>query len=166
MGSTSDENQKLLQPAHQHAARYSSDQGEGSAAENQVQPEPEVPWYKVVFGILLVVAAGCSFTAANVVQKIICPSLNFWSLLLIRSITQMVVMAGHLTITRTNFLGPKESKNKIFLQGVFGGMLLLAIFVAVKHVPLGNASAIFFCTPVSYFINFIPKKFEFLISKF
>ena len=28
-------------------------------------------------GILLVILAGCSFTAANVIQKIICPSLSF-----------------------------------------------------------------------------------------
>ena len=40
----------------------------------------------------VVVLAGCSFTAANVAQKIICPSLDFWSLFLIRSLTQMIVM--------------------------------------------------------------------------
>ena len=58
-------------------------------------------------------------------------------------------MACHLLKTKTPWLGPREARNKIFLQGLFGGMLLLAIFVAVRHVPLGNASAIFFCTPVS-----------------
>ena len=40
----------------------------------------------------------------------------------------------------------------IFCQGTFGGLLLLFIFVAIQHVPLGNASAIFFCTPVATFI--------------
>jgi len=40
----------------------------------------------------------------------------------------------------------------IFLQGFVGGLLLLSIFVAVKQLPLGNASAIFFCTPVATFI--------------
>ena len=109
-----------------------------------------MPFYKVVCGILLVVLAGSAFTAANVIQKIICPSLNFWSLFLIRSLTQMTIMLSHLLWTKTYIFGPREARVKIFFQGTFGGLLLLAIFVAVKHVPLGNASAIFFCTPVSF----------------
>jgi drug/metabolite transporter (DMT)-like permease len=38
------------------------------------------------------------------------------------------------------------------LQGLLGGLLLLCIFVTIKLVPLGNASAIFFCTPVFTFV--------------
>ena len=38
----------------------------------------------VFSGVCLVIFAGCTFTAANVVQKIVAPELNFWSLLLIR----------------------------------------------------------------------------------
>ena len=34
------------------------------------------------------------------------------------------------------------------LQGIIGGGLLFCIFYAVSNVPLGNASAIFFCTPM------------------
>lgn len=144
----STETQPLLSnPAEEERAYGSNEEGQQTA---DAQHQAAVPWYKVVFGILLVVGAGCSFTAANVIQKIVCPSLNFWSLLLIRSLTQMAIMGAHLAWTRTYWLGPKEAKNKIFLQGLFGGLLLLAIFVAVKHVPLGNASAIFFCTPVSF----------------
>lgn len=105
-----------------------------------------------MLGIFLVVLAGCAFTAANVIQKHVCSSLNFWSLFLIRSLTQILIMGTVLTLTRTSFLGPREARLRIFLQGTFGGLLLLAIFVAVKHVPLGNASAIFFCTPVATFI--------------
>ncbi len=36
-------------------------------------------------------------------------------------------------------------------QGLLGGVLLLCIFVSISLVPLGNASAIFFCTPVFTF---------------
>lgn len=35
---------------------------------------------------------------------------------------------------------------------MFGGLLLLFIYIAIQHVPLGNGSAIFFCTPVFTFI--------------
>ena len=44
----------------------------------------------------------------------------------------------------------------MFLQGFCGGLLLLSIFVAIQHVPLGNAAAIFFCTPVATFIFAVP----------
>ena len=32
----------------------------------------------------------------------------------------------------------------------------MGIFVAIQNVPLGNASAIFFCTPVATFIFAVP----------
>ena len=115
------------------------------------------PWeparYMRVLGVFLVVLAGFAFTAANVIQKIICPELDFWSLFLIRSLTQIQIMAAWTFWTQTPWLGPREIRCKIFMQGFFGGLLLLAIFLAVKHVPLGNASAIFFCTPVSTLVQ-------------
>ena len=128
--------------------------------ENSVKLKSKSP-ITYFLGILLVILAGCSFTAANVIQKIICPSLSFWSLMLIRSLIQMTIMAVYMIYRRKNFLPPKEvsdkdnpnkiikARNTIFLQGFFGGLLLLAIFVAVKNVPLGDVSAIIFCTPVS-----------------
>lgn len=117
------------------------------------QPVVEVvSWSKYLLGVMLVILAGCAFTAANVVQKIVAPSLDFWSLLLHRSLVQMAIMAGHVACTTRDWLGHPDTRTKVFLQGVFGGLLLLAIFVAVKHVPLGNASAIFFCTPVATFL--------------
>ena len=81
--------------------------------------------------------------------------------MLIRSLIQMTIMAVYVIYRGKKFLPPKEVSDKdnpnkiikarrtIFLQGFFGGLLLLAIFVAVKNVPLGDVSAIIFCTPVS-----------------
>ena len=126
------------------------EQRPGYGTTDSLVQEPREPArYMRVLGVFLVVLAGFAFTAANVIQRIICPKLNFWSLLLIRSLTQIPIMAGCTFWTQTPWLGPREIRCKIFMQGFFGGLLLLAIFLAVKHVPLGNASAIFFCTPVS-----------------
>ena len=76
------------------------------------EPENRTPWYMVVFGILLVVFAGCTFTGANVIQKIVCQGkLNFWSLFLIRGLTQLPIMAGHVFLTKGDFVGPKESRS-------------------------------------------------------
>ena len=110
-----------------------------------------------VLGIFLVVFAGSTFTGANVIQKVVCEGkLNLWSLFLIRGMTQMPVMGSAVLWTKKSFLGPKETRRQMFLQGFCGGLLLLAIFVAIQHVPLGNASAIFFCTPVATFIFAVP----------
>ena len=126
------------------------EQRPGYGTTDSLVQEPREPArYMRVLGVFLVVLAGFAFTAANVIQKIICPVLNFWSLFLIRSLTQIPIMAAWTFWTQTPLLGPREIRCKIFMQGFFGGLLLLAIFLAVKHVPLGNASAIFFCTPVS-----------------
>ena len=118
-------------------------------ADSLVQEPKQPARYMRFLGVFLVVLAGFAFTAANVIQRIVCPMLNFWSLFLIRSLTQIPIMAAWTYWSQTPWLGPREIRLKIFMQGSFGGLLLLAIFVAVKHVPLGNASAIFFCTPVS-----------------
>ena len=130
------------------------EQRPGYGTTDSLVQEPREPArYMRVLGVFLVVLAGFAFTAANVIQKIICPELNFWSLFLIRSLTQIPIMAAWTFWTQTPWLGPREIRCKIFMQGFFGGLLLLAIFVAVKHVPLGNASAIFFCTPVSTLVQ-------------
>jgi len=122
-----------------------------------LEEERKTPWYMTVFGIFLVVFAGCTFTGANVIQKIVCEGkLNFWSLFLIRGMTQLPVMGGYTLWTKSSFFGPKEVRRQIFLQGFCGGLLLLGIFVAIQNVPLGNASAIFFCTPVATFIFAVP----------
>ena len=48
-------------------------------------------------------------------------------------------------------LSGSKKRVRIMLQGIIGGGLLFCIFYAVSNVPLGNASAIFFCTPVFTF---------------
>ena len=50
------------------------------------------------------------------------------------------------------FFGPKEVRVRTVVQGLLGGVLLAAMFSGVRIVPLGNASAIMFCTPVFTFL--------------
>ena len=50
------------------------------------------------------------------------------------------------------YLGPVGSRIRTVTQGVLGGLLLAAVFTAIKIVPLGSASAIMFCTPVFTFL--------------
>ena len=50
----------------------------------------------------------------------------------------------------------------MFLQAFCGGLQILSVFVAFQHVPLGNASAIFSCTPVATFIFAVPMLKEYI----
>ena len=111
---------------------------------------------KSILGYSLVIFAGLVFTAANVIQKIIAPDLEFWHLMLLRAIAQIVVMLLASLYKRVNIFGPNGSRIRMGLQGLLGGVLLLCIFIAIKDIPLGNSSAIFFCTPVFTFIFAIP----------
>ena len=114
-----------------------------------------------VFGVLLVMSAGFAFTSSNVMQKFSVKELNFWQLLANRAIVQTLVM-GLICVVKQRtqrpreslaymFLGPTGVRKRTVVQGLLGGVLLACMFVAVKYVPLGNASAIMFCTPIFTF---------------
>jgi hypothetical protein len=55
-----------------------------------VQEENETSKVQVIAGISLVIFAGFSFTASNIIQKFYVPSLTFWQLLLHRAIVQVI----------------------------------------------------------------------------
>lgn len=103
----------------------------------------------LVIGFLFTFGASCSFTASFVMQKFVCPSLNFWSLMLIRSLIQLAITSGFVIVKKIHWINKNESKWLILLQGILGGLLILCVYVAVRNVPLGNCTAIFFCTPVN-----------------
>lgn len=109
---------------------------------------------EATLGIMIVVWAGLIFTLANVIQKVIAPELNFWHLLFYRSIAQLLMTSGFLMYVRKSIFPTNDLRlmARLVIQGILGGLLLLCIFVAIKNVPLGNASSIFFCTPVFTFI--------------
>lgn len=131
-----------------------------SNGELKIEKQEKLPCWKSFVGILMVIFAGFAFTASNVLQKFIVPTLTFWQLLLHRAIAQTILL---LIVTswegrRCNrsvvdtLVGPPNARIRTVLQGFLGGILLLCMFTAIKHVPLGNASAIMFCTPIFTFI--------------
>nr|ACO11508.1 Transmembrane protein 20 [Caligus rogercresseyi] len=92
------------------------------------------------------ILAGITFTSANVIQKYT-PNLNFWDLLFVRAVSQLTIIGGFSFWFGHNPIGPSGSRSRIYMQGILGGILLLCLFIAVKHIALGDASAIFFSAP-------------------
>jgi len=112
-------------------------------------------------GVVMVMCAGFSFTSSNVMQKFSVKEVTFWQLLAVRAVIQFVGL-GALCVYKhlrhgaeggwaRMLLGPRGVRRRTVLQGMLGGVLLACMFVAVKFVPLGNASAIIFCTPIFTF---------------
>lgn len=106
----------------------------------------EGPDKQVYLGYVFSILAGITFTASNVLIKLV-PSLDPWSILLFRATLQLVLMVPVLVYSRSNPMGPRGNRIGIYMQGIVGGVLLLGIFLAVKRVPLGDCAAIFFSAP-------------------
>lgn len=103
--------------------------------------------YSMYLGYLFSILAGIIFTASNVLVKLV-PRLDPWLLLLFRAILQLALMVPVMAYSRASVLGPSEHRIKIYFQGVIGGLLPVAIYFAVRRLPLGDAAAIFFSAPV------------------
>lgn len=67
------------------------DNDSGDDLSTSRREENEVSTLKVVIGIGLVIAAGFSFTASNIIQKFYVPTLTFWQLLLHRAVVQVQI---------------------------------------------------------------------------
>ena len=106
-------------------------------------------------GIFLVIFAGALFTTSNVLQNMYVTNVNFFFILLVRAIMQVIVTDTDMKMNKQDVFGGVTDttlRMKIVAQGFLGGFVLLGIFYSVTHVPLGDASAIFFLTPTWTFI--------------
>lgn len=111
-------------------------------------PDGQVSKKHKILAVAMVILAGFTFTGANVLQKKTYPGLDYLTLLFHRSITQTSLLGLYFLVRKKTILGPEGSRAWLCAQGTIGAMLLICIFVAVRNVPLGSASAIFFCTPI------------------
>lgn len=111
-----------------------------------------VPRRYKLLAVAMVIFAGFTFTGANVLQKKTYPGLDYLTLLFHRSSVQTGMLSIYFLVTRKSILGPDGSRGWLCGQGAIGAVLLICIFVAVRNVPLGSASAIFFCTPIFTYI--------------
>jgi len=111
-------------------------------------PVEHVPYRYKVLAVSMVIIAGFAFTGANVLQKQIYPGLDYLTLLFHRACVQTILLSVYFIVRQKSIVGPNGSRKWLCGQGAIGALLLICIFIAVRNVPLGSASAIFFCTPV------------------
>lgn len=100
------------------------------------------------------VGAALAYTVHNVLIRLAetsYPDVSAASSVLIRSAVQTVLSTLWLTCVRprVTLIGvTTRHVALLFLRGLLGGIALLLLYISMDHLPVGDATAIFFCTPV------------------
>jgi len=123
-------------------------------------------------------ASSFLFVYADILQAYGTHKLTSWQILLYRAIAQTVLMFflhaawSHCSMRRTSFvngsytridddeirvfiyffLGPSTTRLRNLTQGILGGLLLLGLYASLERIPVGDANAIYFLTPLFCFI--------------
>lgn len=107
-----------------------------------------------LLGYLLMVCAALAYTVHNVLIRLAetsYPDVSAASSVLIRSAVQTVLSTLWLTCVRPRITLIGVTARHVallFLRGLLGGIALLLLYISMDHLPVGDATAIFFCTPV------------------
>ena len=101
-----------------------------------------------LFGFILTILAGISFTAMSTMIKLL-PRESSWQILFLRSLLQSLCMLPLMLRARTGMFGSGDFKIqwRVVVSGALGAFLLLAAIQAMTRIPLGDCTAIFFCSP-------------------
>jgi len=101
-----------------------------------------------LFGFFLTILAGISFTAMSTMIKLL-PRESSWQILFLRSLLQSLCMLPLMLCARTGMFGSGDFKIqwRVVVSGALGAFLLLAAIQAMTRIPLGDCTAIFFCSP-------------------
>jgi len=101
-----------------------------------------------ILGFTLTILAGLSFTTMNAMVKKL-PLGSSWQILFLRCLIQGLCMLPLVIRSGAGIFGSEDVKIRwrVVISGGMGAFLLLAVFEAVSRIPLGDCTAIFFCSP-------------------
>ncbi|KZC06361.1 PREDICTED: solute carrier family 35 member G1-like [Dufourea novaeangliae] len=99
------------------------------------------------FGVFLAFLSGTFFTISSALVKAI-QNVDPMVLLAIRSILQMLVMAGAAIKASKSLFGPKGQRILLHFQGIVGGATLSLLYYSFRKLAIGDATTIIFSSPV------------------
>jgi len=117
----------------------------GQTAESDEKPDSDT--WSLYLAYFFSILAGIIFTASLVLINLV-PSVNSWTLLLVRCGVQVLSMLPLIILQNISLLGPKGFRIRIYLQGIVSGVLLLGIFLSIQRLPLCDATTIFYTAPL------------------
>ena len=117
--------------------------------EEKEQDEKEQEGSKVYLGYLLVLGVAVLHTSSTAVTTLLSPGLQPWLLLLARALLQLLLSLPLLLLARASPLGPRGHRWRLYLLGLLSGALLLALHLALTHLPGPEAGALLGLAPVA-----------------
>ncbi|XP_065336171.1 solute carrier family 35 member G1-like [Cloeon dipterum] len=99
------------------------------------------------WAILLTFISGVCFTASTALIKGL-NTIDPMDLLLLRGLIQFVAITPFVIYERKNPFGPPSVRLYLLLQGVIGGLTLVALFFATRRLPLGDSTTVIYSSPI------------------
>ena len=106
---------------------------------------------RIFCGVILAFLSGCIFAGnSSIIQYF---KLDYTDAMLVRSLTQMIffgLMCVYKGLSIWPSIGerPKMVRAMIVLQGLMSGFMLIAAFYSIIYMPLGDAMALHFTSPL------------------
>ena len=106
---------------------------------------------RIFCGVILAFLSGCIFAGnSSIIQYF---KLDYTDAMLVRSLTQMIffgLMCVYKRLSIWPSIGerPKMVRAMIVLQGLMSGFMLIAAFYSIIYMPLGDAMALHFTSPL------------------
>ncbi|GFT39652.1 solute carrier family 35 member G1 [Nephila pilipes] len=128
-----------------------------SCQKNSFQLEHEIPKldkdeqpksrFLLFKGLILAMVSGIFYSLVSVLVKDM-ENLHPGQLALFRFLALFTFSLPQTIKSGENPLGPKELQFLLFFRGILGGAHIFLNFIAFRHLPLGDATAIVFSLPV------------------
>ena len=106
---------------------------------------------RILCGVILAFLSGCIFAGnSSIIQYF---KLDYTDAMLVRSLTQMIffgLMCVYKRLSIWPSIGerPNMVRAMIVLQGLMSGFMLIAAFYSIIYMPLGDAMALHFTSPL------------------
>ena len=110
-------------------------------------PPPSPQQRHSAFGILSIMLGAFSFSIMFLLVKIMGKNANTFTLVLYRSLVQIIISLGTLLHADENPLGPPDCRFWLVIRGVFGSAAVCAWFFGIQILPLPDAVTLQFTTP-------------------
>ena len=106
---------------------------------------------RIICGVILAFLSGCIFAGNSTIIQYF--KLDYTDAMLVRSLTQMIffgLMCAYKRLSLWPRIGerPKMVRAMIVLQGLMSGFMLIAAFYSIIYMPLGDAMALHFTSPL------------------
>lgn len=105
------------------------------------------PHHHSLVGIFFIMLGSFSFSIMFLLVKFMGPHTNTFTLVLYRSLVQIIISLATLLYQGENILGPSHTRFYLCVRGFCGSLAVAAWFFGIQVLPLPDAVTLQFTTP-------------------